>query len=589
MGAMAHLRSRRTALLIATTTGLATAASFGLFGGVPEAAADCGSGAVVIVAGTNDPYAVHLQGAKKRYEDQGYVYVNTEYPTTLWPLGATGYDQSTRLGYESAAREIASYQAQCGDKPVVVVGYSQGARIAGDVLADIGNHKKFDVNGTPDDPDDDVEINPDSIYGELYSDPRRAGDRTGRGIELSLIGVIPGLTMTGPRGSSSTDPGFGDVSSRVVSVCIEGDAICDLPDPLYDPIGAIDGIVGYFTKHFLYPVEMGKSPFDVDYAWDDRATSCVDGVCMLSAKSGFAELVQGWATSVGYTGDIPDFLENRPRIGLPSAITLSGLQPIVRLIQGFAPQLPQLGYGAYLPDLFVFDDILQGIITLTPARFVRGVKALAASVRSMVLAPVNFVTYWAGALVGPTAGSTSAMLTTVSDDTVVSPASARAFTRVVAEIDALTGDEAGEPEPGATGSDSTGSEEKSAGGGTGGSDAVVATGAPSEPVVVDSPPTDTGAGSPTPAGGDTGTAVDPDPVVTRTDTDTSVSEAPEAIGSGDGGPDSEPSGGGAPGSGTDGDSGSDSSGDTGSDSSGDTGTGSGVGAGSDSGAGESSE
>ncbi|MGP3706281.1 cutinase family protein [Gordonia paraffinivorans] len=440
MLAMAYLRSRRAAFLIASTTGLATAASFGFIGGVPEASAqECGNGAVVIVAGTNDPTARDLEQVKQRYEQQGYIAVNTEYPTTLWPLGATGYDSSTRQGHDSAIREIASYQQDCQDKPVVVVGYSQGARIAGDVLAEIGNAngKKFDVNGTPDNPDDDLEIDPDLISGELYSDPRRAGDKTGRGIELSLIGIIPGLTMTGPRGNAEDPTGFGVVSDRVVSVCVDGDPICDLPDPLYDPIGAIDGILGYFTKHFLYPAKMGRDPFSSTepYTWEGRSVSCDDGVCLVSAKSAFAELVQGWATDIGYTGEIGDFLAKRPTIGLPLGIQLSNLQPIVRLVQGFAPPLPQLGYGAYLPDLFVFEDILQGIITLSPARFVRGVTALAQSVRSIILAPVNFVRHWAGAIVGPVVTPQQATLTSTADDDTPAPAELRAFGKTLALIE----------------------------------------------------------------------------------------------------------------------------------------------------------
>ena len=389
------------------------------------------------MAGTNDPESAHLVGVKQRYtgkvptvqngevvieDDPGSPYlaapkdvIHVDYPTTLWPLGAAGYDDSTGQGRSATASAIAGYQQRCGaGADIVVAGYSQGARVAGDVLADIGNGRNVEQVVATDENGDvmlDEQGNPvlvdivtGNISGELYADPRRSGDKTGRGIELSLIGIIPGLTMAGARGASETDGGFGDLEGRVVSVCIDGDPICDLPDPIHDPIGAIDGLLGYFTKHNLYPFQMYRDPRTS--TWNDgRTVRCDPGtaVCVVTADSAFAELVQGWARDLGFSGDIGDFLSGRPTIDLPYGIELANLQPVIRLVQDLLPPLPKLGYGAYLPDLFVFEDILQGILTLSPARFVDGATALAASLRSIVLLPVNFVRYWAGTIVGPVA------------------------------------------------------------------------------------------------------------------------------------------------------------------------------------------
>lgn len=436
MAAKSHLRSPRTTVLTASVTGIAVAGALCLSGTAPARGddLDCGGGAVIIVGGTNDPEARHLIGVEQRYTGVGpdnragtadddarysgagrYRVVHADYPTTIWPLGAAGYDDSTALGIASTARAISEYQADCDGKPVVVAGYSQGARVAGDVFADIGTstpvdaagnetadgtYRLVDVAGTPGDPSDDVLISIEQLSGELYADPRQAGDKTGRGIELSLIGIIPGLTMSGPRSGTPTDRGFGVLDDEVVSVCVEGDPICDLPDPFHDPIGAIDGLLGYFTKHNLYPFAMWRDPSS---SWTTRPVDCDDQgtTCTVGAGSAFAELVQGWARDLGVTGDLGDFLSGRPTLSLPLGIELADLQPLVRLVQGLLPPLPRLGYGAYLPDLFVFADILEGIRTLSPARFAEGVSALAASVRSIVLLPVAFVRYWTGALVGP--------------------------------------------------------------------------------------------------------------------------------------------------------------------------------------------
>ncbi len=567
MAAMAHLRSRRTAFLIASATGLTMAASFGFSGGIPAYAAgpSC-SGAVVVVGGTVDPESVLLEGVKQRYRDQGYEVINAPYPATVWPLGATGYDSSTKQGTAATASAISSYRSVCNDAPVVVTGYSQGARIAGDVLAGIGNGEKFDINDTPDNPDDDVLIDYEGVSGELYADPRQAGDKTGRGIELSLIGVIPGLTMSGPRGADSTDPGFGEVSDRVVSVCIDGDPICDLPDPLHDPIGAIDGLLGYQVKHFLYPTQMSGDPFDENYTWTDRPVICEAGICMVGAKSAFAELVQGWANDLGYTGEIGDFLSGRPTIGLPLGITLANLQPVVRLVQGFLPPLPQLGYGAYLPDLFVFEDILQGIVSLSPARLMRGVNALAASVRSIVLLPVNFVRYWAGAIVGPSVTSQPNTLAVLADD---DSSASVALARFVAAADDDPETTAPEVEAPVLGTDTPEVTEEMAGGpSSGDSSAGPDT---SSPAAVDD--------DNTPAGGGDGT--DPstggsDPGVTRSEIDSSDGPSSDGGSTGSGGPDGDTGDSGSTDSGTSDSGGSDAGG------SGSSGSGSGGSGGTDS-------
>ena len=326
-------------------------------------------------------------------------------------------------GTAATKSAIAGYQSSCPGSPVKVVGYSQGARVAGDVLSDIGNDRDdkdivaTDKNGDPllDENGDPVivdDISSDGLSGELYSDPRQNGDKTGRGIEQSLIGVIPGLTMTGPR-----EGGFGDIP--VTSVCAEGDPICDLPDPLYDPIGALDGLVGYFTKHGYYPFHMYQDPA----SWTNKTctTSGSTTTCEIKQSSAIVGLLRQGATAIGLDGAlIPDFIANRPTIGLPFGIELAKLQPAIRLVSDLLPPLPKLGYGGYLPDVFVFQKIIEGIVKLAPDQFKTGVKELAASVKSIVLMPVNFVKYWAGQIVtaGPTitSGVTPFSTTEVAGD-----------------------------------------------------------------------------------------------------------------------------------------------------------------------------
>ncbi|NDZ96546.1 PE-PPE domain-containing protein [Streptomyces sp. SID6673] len=459
--------SRRASVaLIAVCSSLAVVAAFCIPGAVgTAAAADCGGGAVVIVGGTNDPDGAAMIGIKQRYSGTGldntlgtgddteyagapYQVIYADYPTTLWPLGAAGYDDSVAQGEVATRSAIATYQHACGtDKPVVVAGYSQGARVAGDVLSDLGNDRDMtgvlldedgnpvlDENGVP----VTATIDTTNITGELYADPRRDGTVAGEGIELALIGVIPGLTMTGPR-----DDGFGTIP--VTTVCAAGDPICDLPDPLHDPIGAIDGLVGYFTKHNYYPYRMYLDPAD----WP--TTECVADsttTCMVPQDSAIVGVIRQGAEAIGIDGaEIPDFLAGHWTVDLPDGASLANLQPLVRLIQAQLPQLPDLGYGAYLPDLFVFEAIIDGIVHGAPDEVKAGVAALAASAKSIILAPVNYVRFLAEQIPGPqmlaSAGGATVLAAGAMDDP---PAENRvAVLRAVAAIEEPQGADSGAP------------------------------------------------------------------------------------------------------------------------------------------------
>ncbi|MFT4396393.1 cutinase family protein [Gordonia lacunae] len=173
------------------------------------------------MAGTNDPESAHLVGVEERYtgktpavvdgdvvivDDPGSPYlaepkdvIHVGYPTTLWPLGAAGYDDSTGQGRSATASAIAGYQQRCGaESDIVVVGYSQGARVAGDVLADIGNGRTIEQVVATDENGEImrdeqgypvlVDIVAGAVSGELYADPRRA---TALAASLRSIVLLP--------------------------------------------------------------------------------------------------------------------------------------------------------------------------------------------------------------------------------------------------------------------------------------------------------------------------------------------------------------------------------------------------------------
>jgi len=331
-------------------------------GGAPalatEAPADCGNGAVFVVAGTGDPDFLHTRGVEARYIARGYVVKRVDYPATFWPLGAQSYDANIGIGQAVLTDDVATYQSDCPGKPAVITGYSQGARVAGDVLADIAAGKADGVSA-------------DGVSGELYADPRRRGTSAGAGAEVNLINAYPGAMLDGSR-----DGDFGDLT--VYSICIDGDAVCDVPDPRRDPIGALDALLGFWVKHFSYGDIMSVGP---------EASVGGEGVTVVEGSDGATAILVGAdpsLTTVLAQVGLPNLL--RPVILDFPRLEPAVIQPISRAIMGLLPALPQLGHGAYLTDLYAIRDALSG----DPAAW----SAIFGSAVSVVRYPVNFVRDW---------------------------------------------------------------------------------------------------------------------------------------------------------------------------------------------------
>jgi PE-PPE domain len=343
--------ARRRAMA-ATATAAVTLPVMGFLAQPANAAqdsADCAKGRVFVVPGTADPNSLHTAGLETRYGTEGkdYRIEIIDYPGVLWPLGGMSYDRSVELGVENLENAVTAYHESCPDQPVVIVGYSQGARIAGDVLSEIGRRES------------PVSIAPTQVTGELYSDPRRTGDAEGRGVELILPGVIPGITMNGAR------DGFG--ATKVTQFCVEGDPICDLQDPLRYPLRAVDGLLGYFIKHLTYDDDITKGP-------DASENSPRD--VLVPSDPAFGMILKSLGLPYRYIAvDNP--------LQFPE---LAGLRPLFHAVNQFLPPLPYLGHGAYLPDLWVLRDALSG----SPAAW----RAIGDSAISMVRYPENFVRDW---------------------------------------------------------------------------------------------------------------------------------------------------------------------------------------------------
>lgn len=142
------------------------------------------------------------------------------------PLSADkqmSYNDSRAEGTRATVKAMTEMNERCPLTSYVLMGFSQGAVIAGDVASDIGNGRG--------------PVDEDLVLGvTLIADGRRqvgAGidvppTPPGQGAEVTLheLPILSGmgLTMTGAR-----DGGFGDLDKRTNEICAVGDLICAAP------------------------------------------------------------------------------------------------------------------------------------------------------------------------------------------------------------------------------------------------------------------------------------------------------------------------------------------------------------------------
>ena len=147
------------------------------------------------------------------------------------PLAADNqmsYNDSRAEGTRATVRAMTDMNNRCPLTSYVLVGFSQGAVIAGDLASDIGNGRG--------------PVDEDLVLGAaLIADGRRQPgigqdvglNPPGQGAEITLREVPTlsalGLTMTGARPG-----GFGALNNRTFQICAPGDLICAAPQSAFN-------------------------------------------------------------------------------------------------------------------------------------------------------------------------------------------------------------------------------------------------------------------------------------------------------------------------------------------------------------------
>lgn len=138
------------------------------------------------------------------------------------------YNDSRAEGTAAAVRAMTEMNERCPLTSYLIVGFSQGAVIAGDLASDIGNGRG--------------PVDEDLVLGvTLIADGRRqpgvgqevGPNPLGQGAEITLK-EVPTLSTLGLTMSGERPGGFGALNNRTYQICAPGDLICSAPESAFN-------------------------------------------------------------------------------------------------------------------------------------------------------------------------------------------------------------------------------------------------------------------------------------------------------------------------------------------------------------------
>ncbi|WP_115685718.1 cutinase family protein [Corynebacterium senegalense] len=185
------------------------------------------------------------------------------------------YDDSRAEGTARVNGELAFVNETCPSTKFIVMGFSQGAVIAGDIANQIGTR----ANAVP----------PEKLLGAvMIADGRREnGVGVNPGVQVPGIGaeialqpinrvvqaVTPGATMTGARPG-----GFGEVADRSFEICAPNDSVCDAPQDMGTLLARAGDLMLANGNHAQYATNPEVIPGSTATQWTvEWARGVLDG------------------------------------------------------------------------------------------------------------------------------------------------------------------------------------------------------------------------------------------------------------------------------------------------------------------------
>ncbi|MBP2478921.1 hypothetical protein JOF53_007793 [Crossiella equi] len=183
--------------------------------------------------GTGKVYDAYNKTLPNGVEAEKVVYSGDLVPLT----GTKFLDEAVAEGVANVERAVRAFHAACPGSRISVVGYSEGALVAGNALENLA--KATDVPH-------------DLVDGVLYGDPRRPGV-AGAGLNGGaggLMGTIPTfLPKTSMQGVRKPFTAF-----PVRTICKQNDAICNSENPITNLVAFLNGWAGYLSGDHGYDI-----------------------------------------------------------------------------------------------------------------------------------------------------------------------------------------------------------------------------------------------------------------------------------------------------------------------------------------------
>ncbi|GEM29537.1 hypothetical protein NN3_05440 [Nocardia neocaledoniensis NBRC 108232] len=197
---------------------------------------------------------------------------------------------SAGAGSVSQADLTAAVKGLCSDTRVVLAGYGQGAEVAGDLATTLGNR------GGP------IPVSR-VVAVALVSDPRRDPATAQLGTPVSGQGV------TGPRAQ-----GFGELTDRVRTLCLEGDSYCSTTTESSPVLAAVSRALTTATTTTTTPPAPTSSASPTTTTKAPATTTSTPIISIGSDSTGQISVSQVLAQVVTVLNGLASFTANVPAI-----------------------------------------------------------------------------------------------------------------------------------------------------------------------------------------------------------------------------------------------------------------------------------
>jgi hypothetical protein len=361
---VASLITTGMAMPIAALFGLSYATDSHLAGIAPMAATSIFIDGTKDIIPTNDPQGEdRMKGALNGLYDQGHAYKSEKeiggnyyvsYPRSfgvLTGLSDPMYDESRGLAKEAAIKAIIDARTQNGvDDPIYVVGFSQGANAASDVLQEV---KKRGV------PTENVTF---VLVGNGARNDGGLWARLPAGVYVPFIGLSFGA-------STNPDP----LGPKVIQISKQYDGASDVPKYVMNPLAWANTVMGFMSVHNGYYDDVDISDLDTDK--NGEITDAEITAQQIKDPDKYIITKNGNITDIVIRNKVGDLPLTQPLLamGVPREV-VEALDPMLRAIIETAYDRPVDG-GVY-PSKPVLLDGMPGI-----DQWITDFKAIAAGMK----------------------------------------------------------------------------------------------------------------------------------------------------------------------------------------------------------------